>query len=190
MKIIVVSPADNRFPIMFYSLMAQDYRNWELHIKYDGLEEESPQWFKDMHDSRLHKYYGPKRGLWGHPIRSEFMNKINNNEISGDLVLMTNHDNYYSPDFFNMVVRTFAQNPTMIALYCDMIHDKVGYGVISSMLQFAKIDCGCVVIRKEAVSVGWRSMTRDSDWIYIEDVIKKYGAQRFVKMPGIRFIHN
>ena len=72
----------------------------------------------------------------------------------------------------------------MIAAYCDMVHNYKSYEMLPARLQRGFLDCGSVVTRKDAASVGWRSMDHSSDWIYFEDIIRKYGADKWLKIPG------
>ena len=97
------------------------------------------------------------------------------------------------------MIEPLEMDKNLVASYCsDMVHSykpsggNNKWGVIPCSMQLGYIDCASVIVRKSvAVEIGWRDINgHSSDWTYFSDIIKKYGANRWAKVPGCLFVHN
>lgn len=193
-KVLVISPIHNRHPIILSSLICQTHQEWELYLVHDGENKTDLKSFVDaFHDPRIH-YIENKhaKGQFGHPIRQEYLKKLKSGELGTyDYVLITNDDNYYAPHFMEKLLSVFQTNPNALAAYCDMIHSYQKYGVLQCKPVYCHIDCGAVIIRADAAAdIGWTNMSHSSDWTYFEGIINKYGIDKWIKVPGVMFVHN
>jgi len=73
-----------------------------------------------------------------------------------------------------------------------MVHSYKTWQVIPCSLRLGFIDCAGVMARKDvAHEVGWRdTQSHSSDWTYFNDIIQKYGADKWTKVQGCLLIHN
>lgn len=184
-KVTIICPVFNSFPQIISAFQAQTYQNWELHFIHDG-----PGKMPIPNDSRIHFQATKERlGNYGHHIRAEYLQKLKDN---GKYILITNADNYYMPDFLMRAITTLEANPSAVASYsAQIVHNYTGWQVMNCRVQRGFIDCGQVLLRsQEAANVGWNSMEHSSDWIFFEDIAKKYGVKSFVPFEGLHFVHN
>jgi hypothetical protein len=184
-KVTVICPVFNTFPQIASAFQAQTYENWEIHFIHDGKGK-----LNLPKDDRFFFHQTKERkGLWGHPIRAEYLQKLKDN---GKYVLITNADNYYTPLFLEKAVNLLHKNPQAVASFCSqMIHNYINYRVMNCTIQRGYVDCGQVLLRsKEAAQVGWNSMDHSADWFFFADIQKKYGSRAFIKFDGCHFIHN
>lgn len=184
-KVIVICPVFNTFPQIVSALQAQSYKNWELYLIHDGEGK------MDLpNDDRIHfKKTKERLGNYGHHIRRDYLQILHG---LGKYILISNADNYYSPDFLLRAITAIEQNHGAVASYCShMAHSYIDWKIIESRLQRGYIDCGQVLLKaKESAQVGWRSLDHSSDWTFFEDIARRYGKNSFVKFDGCHFIHN
>ena len=131
----------------------------------------------------------PERTMnYGHSLRKWALENL----VTNEYVLLTNGDNYYTP---NMVSEVLNKKEDLIYFDCVhshnniMNHNKSSYGYMNSILSISNIDMGCVVVRTSiAKSVGFNSIGFAADWNYFSDVIKKNPS--IIKINKILFVHN
>lgn len=192
-KVTVICPIFNTYPEIIGSMICQTHKNWELLLIHDGKNETGLRKIVDaVGDSRI-TYIETKerRGNWGHSYRKEYLEGLR--EAGTGYVLITNGDNQYAPVFFEYMLKNMHNNPNIVATYCsDMVHSYKAWQVIPCSLRRGYLDCGGVLVRKEvACSVGFNNTEEHSaDWLYFDEIIKKYGAQRFLKVIGCLFSHH
>ena len=218
-KVTFICPIYNSFPEIISSLINQTHHTWELILVHDGKNETGLKALIDIiNDSRITYIETPERkGNWGHYYRQFYLNEIKEGRIAPDTeyIVISNADNHHVPVYCEYLLNGFIKNPDAVAVYCSqMVHgymsnqqinsftelqpssdlkwDTYRWGIINCRLQLGYIDCGCVMIRKDAAcEVGWRDIeTHSSDWTYFEDVIKKFGPEKWVKVAGALFVHN
>lgn len=182
-KVLFICPMFNNYPQIISALMCQTHHNWELWLIHDG-----PGTNPKCEDSRV-KYMetAKHQGNWGHYIRRDYLQK----EHDADFVVITNADNYYVPSFCEAMIAGFGFNN--VATYCaKMVHSYVKWGILECRLSRGYLDCGGVMVRADVANeIGWRDIeSHSSDWIYFADIIQKYGAARWSKIPGCLFTHN
>lgn len=195
-KVIVICPIYNMYPQIISSLICQTHKNWELLLINNGGEVNGLDAIvKGYNDCRVNfKIYPTQTGNYGHPLRAWALKSIKENKLAedSDYVVITNADNYYSPTFIQYMLEGFKHNQYAVASYCsDMVHSYLNWATQPCWLERGHIDCGGVMIKKDvACSVEWRSYEHSSDWIYFNDIIQKYGANKWVKIKGTLFVHN
>lgn len=195
-KVVVICPIYNMYPLIIPSLICQTYTNWELLLINNGREINGLDTIvKGYNDSRVKfMIYPTQTGNYGHPLRAWALKSIRAKTLSADAdyVVITNADNYYTPTFIQYMLNGFRSKQDVVACYCsDMVHSYLDWATQPCWLERGHIDCGGVMIRKDiACSVEWRSMEHSSDWIYFNDIIQKYGANKWEKIKGTLFVHN
>lgn len=193
MKITFICPIHNTFPEIVSSLINQTYENWQLLLIHDGVNTTNLKAFIDFIDDDRITYIESeeKRGNWGHYYRNWAIEEIDRLSPGTDCIVVTNADNYHVPVYCEYMIKPFSDD-NVIASYCShMTHNYCHWNVMECAIHFGSIDSAAVMIRKEAsVSVGWRSMVEASDWVYFEDVINKYGVERWRKVNGNLLVHN
>lgn len=190
LKVVFTSPAFKVFPALIQSLQSQTYPNWELILVHDGPCDDELRYRIDATaDSRINLFELEQRyNDWGHTPRKYAIDRIRE-QFPCDSVVMTNSDNYYVPGFIERMLRSF-DSMAQVA-FCDMVHDYYGWTPISTKLEYSHIDCGCLMLRREAVlSVGWRSLLYEADWIFVHDLMQRYGEDVFRKVNAALFVHN
>jgi hypothetical protein len=111
--------------------------------------------------------------------------------LFGPSFLITNGDNYHTPNCLENLVKGFDVNT--VATYGEaMVHSYFGWGIIKCSLNCGYIDCASVMVRKDvACSVGWNDVvSHSSDWTYFEDIAKVHGWHTFKELGGCLLINN
>lgn len=197
-KVFVICPAYKRFPQIISSMICQTHKEWELHIVHDGVNPEFRKWVEMYNDPRIvYTENEVTGGKYGHPIRQKYLNLLKEGKLGldCDYVLITNEDNYHTPNYFSKLLKPLQANPSLVASYCsDIVHSYKDWDILNSRPtpSLGYIDCGQVIIRKQmAVEAGWRDIDgHSSDWTYFNDVIQKHGVNKWFKVKGCLFVHN
>lgn len=189
-KVIVICPIFRTFPAIVSSLIMQTHENWRLILIHDGPDTTGVR--KKLPDDERITFFSTKKrgGCWGHYIRSVGLQQY---QDEGDFVVITNPDNFYTPVFFEYAIRAFQRHPRAVAIYSEkIVHSYTAWKIMDQKLQVGFLDCGGVMLKmKEAAAVGWQDITTHSaDWTFFYDVIQRYGAHTFYKIPGVHFVHN
>jgi glycosyltransferase involved in cell wall biosynthesis len=174
------------------SIKSQTNNNWRLIIIHDGPN-------PTLHNELKNEGYlnSEKIEFIEHPTRSEhyghFLRKWSlENVIKNEYVLLTNGDNYYTP---NMIEEVSKRNEDLI--YFDLVHshktphnnNKSTYGYMNSELVSSKVDMGNVIIKSElAKKVGFNSIVFNADWIYFNEVLQL--SPTTFKIDKVLFVHN
>jgi len=184
-----IIPWYEHIPTTITSLLVQTHSNIEILVMYDG---ECPQKYRDyinaLKDDRIKfsctdKHYND----WGHTPRNKSIDLINKDSFA---VVFTGMDNYYLPPFTSELLDPLC-NLNIVATYCDMIHNIFKWNLMPTRLQLGHIDCGCFMTRSSiAKEFGWGNKVDWEDWIFIEKIMKKYGAPKIKKINRMLYIHN
>lgn len=191
--IIAVTYGQNEILKCFInSIKSQTSDNWRLVIIHDGPNLDLFNELKNenyLTDGRVEFVNYPSRtGHYGHLLRKWSLENVVKNEY----VLLTNGDNYYTP---NMIEEVSKCNEDFI--YFDMVHshstkinhNKSSYGYFNSQLKSSHIDMGSAVIRSSlARKVGFNSMEFAADWHYFSDVLSLSPTTK--KIDKVLFVHN
>ncbi len=194
-KVAVVSLIYNQFPEIISTMLLQTHKDWELILIHDGPNSTNlGQFVKAINDPRI-TYIETKERLekWGHPHRQWALQELGKGALSpnAEFVCITNADNYYAPTYLEYMLRGFSEN--IVGTYCSqMVHSYIGHGVINCRLEQGYVDCAGVMLRKNiACEIGWNHPdAHSSDWLFFNDVIKKYTREAFVKVNGCLLVHN
>jgi len=217
-KVTFICPVYNTYPEIISSLINQTYKNWKLLLIHDGKNETNlKETISSLKDERIsYIEFVERKGDWGHFYRQWGLKNMDKISPNTKYVVITNADNYHVPTYIESLLSGFKENPEAIATYCSkMVHSYLSpqqvtvlnygqsiannlkwedykYGIIDCKLELGYIDCAGAMIEKNAAcNVGWRDIkSHSSDWTYFEDIIKKYGADKWVKVQGCLLIHN
>lgn len=191
-KVAVICPIYNSYPQIISSFTQQTHKDWEMVLIHDGPSEIDLKPF--ITDPRVQYIETETRvGNWGHALRDWALKNIDSLIPDADYVVITNADNYHVPVYLEYLLKGFQNNPMAVASYCsDMVHSYKAWQVIPCRLKLGYIDCAGVLVRKDvAKETGWRDTeSHSSDWIYFNDIISKYGADKWVMVKGTLLIHN
>ena len=185
-----IVPWFEAIPVAIPSLIAQRYQNIEIIVMHDGPASISSKAYIDsFSDKRIRLYSTPTRYAdWGHTPRDMGIDKLSS---KSEATVFTGVDNYYIPSFTEEVFLPIATNNDIVASYCNMIHNNINWNQVDTRLEYAKIDCGCFIVRSEiAREFRWGNRVSWEDWVFIEKVIKKYGMRKIAKVPRMLYIHN
>lgn len=201
-KVTIIATIYNSYPQIISALLCQTHTNWNLLLIHDGKNETGLRKIvEDTNDSRIiYIETEERKNVWGHNLRQWALQEMADGKIQQDseYVVITNADNWYSPIFLEEMLKGFVR-PGIRVTYCSaFIHSYLSpqpngnhrYGPINSRLELGYIDCGSVMIRKEAACyIGWNSMEIYSDWEFIRDILHKYGERSFRMVLGTLFVH-
>lgn len=191
--IIAVTYGQNEILKCFInSIRAQTSNNWRLVIIHDGPNKKLNKDLKDngyLSSNRITFIEHPVRTEnYGHLLRKWSLENV----IKNEYVLLTNGDNYYTP---NMIEEVSKRSEDLI--YFDLVHshktkhnnNKSTYGYMDSEMVCSRVDMGNVVIKSElAKKVGFNSTVFAADWLYFEEVLKL--SPTIHKIDKVLFVHN
>lgn len=190
LRIAIIAPIYNYYPLLIHSLQSQTLSNWELILIHDGPNATGlAEFTRQTQDDRIVYFATDTRhNDWGHTLRALGLEMLRD-RADVEFVLVTNADNYYVPDFLRQMVMAFE--PEDVAVFCDVIHSHRGWSMLKTDLRKSCIDCGALLVRRRsAVDVGWSSRTFSADWDYVRDLLERHSSDRFRKLPRALFVHN
>jgi len=174
------------------SIKCQTNDKWRLFIIHDGPNSQ----LKDELES--YGYLVPNKVLFiEHPIRkNDYGHSLRkwgvDNLASSEYLLITNGDNYYTP---NMVDEVLKIKKDFIYFNCVHSHktpnnnNKQDYGYLDAKLHRGWIDMGSVVLKTYlAKNVGFNSVDFAADWFYFESILKLKPSIH--KIDKTLFVHN
>lgn len=196
-KVTFISLIYNSYPEILSSLINQTHQEWELIMIHDGPETyQISKIIEAANDPRITYIQTKERKQnWGHHWRRWALSELKEGRLSkeSDFVVVTNSDNWYAPTFCEQMIKGFIVKPNAVAAYTSqMIHSYTAWNLINCSPKQGYIDSGNVMVKREvACEAGWKDVDRhSSDWYYFEEIIKKYGADKFVSVKGCLFSHN
>ena len=165
--------------------------NWELWVIHDGVNKKLKNKLKKSGylNNKVHFIEHPIRTKnYGHILRKWGLNNIN----LLDYVLLTNGDNYYTP---NMVNEVLKYDSDLIYFNCvhshesKFNHNSSNYGFMDCNLVRGNVDMGCVAIKSDlAKNVGFNDISFCADWTYFYQVLQKNPT--ITKIDKVLFVHN
>jgi glycosyltransferase involved in cell wall biosynthesis len=191
--IIAVTYGQNEILKCFInSIKSQTNNNWRLVIIHDGPNPTLHEELKNdgyLNSTQIEFIEYPVRTkYYGHLLRKWSLENVVKNEY----VLLTNGDNYYTP---NMIEEVTKRSEDLI--YFDLVHshktphnsNNATYGYMNSELVSSRVDMGNVVIKSElAKKVGFNSTDFAADWIYFNEVLEL--SPTIFKINKVLFVHN
>jgi glycosyltransferase involved in cell wall biosynthesis len=178
------------------SLAAQTVRNFKILVFHDGYNAEIERVvakFKDMYpniDVRF-RFSDVRYNDYGHSLR-----EIALSESSAEYMLLTNDDNYYTPNFLEDMMPALISGGYDIS-YCNMIHSHEfldpnnpnGYQPLRTGLRLGAIDIGAFIFdTKLGQRVGFSNKSFEADGHFLEGLIA-LGARAY-KVEKYLFVHN
>lgn len=192
-RIIAVTYAHTtELEVFIGSLLLQTCRDWTLEVWHDGSPSEKVRQIMQRYESDKRvvlRWSESRMGLWGHPNRKRGLEGLQCSE--GDYILITNADNYYTPNFVEDMLDMTGSEVGIV--FCDTIHSHLRWGYHRSTLREGGLDMGCGIVRADvAQSVGFRWDNFSADGKYFEACAKECTAQGLVTVhisKGL-FVHN
>ena len=174
------------------SIKSQNNKDWRLFIVHDGPNEnlkKDLQMNGYLEEQKIIFLEYPKRTQnYGHILRDWALT----NYVTSEYVIITNGDNYYTPNMIDEVSRR-----TEDFIYFDCVHshntknnfNSKDYGFMNTKLNRGWIDIGCVAINsKLAKKTGFKSTHFAADWFYFEEILNK--TKSIYKIDKVLFVHN
>lgn len=168
-------------------LKSQTSDSWTARVfadaVYDGYEKVKNM-FSD--DSRITftELDGPHND-WGNTARN-----IALKELKEEWVVMTGHDNYYTPVFVEEFLRE-VDDSNVNFIFCNMIHNHNGYiQPIYSELQLGYIDMGSFMsksIYASQLTINSNSQTADYEFVF--EYINKFSGT-VKRINKFLYVHN
>lgn len=189
-RVEIFATAFETYPMVAHSLMAQTHKDWHLTVEHDG---EPPKDYEKLlpQDKRIKFTFSKNREqLYGHTKRQRFIDALDKSEAV--FVLITNHDNYYAPNFLSEAIAALEEDANALAAYCDFGHHYIKHDILPARPHRGFIDCGSVLFRRsEIVGVAWQSLDHSADWFWFDAIAKNRGGfRRWKKFQGVHFVHN
>ncbi len=119
------------------------------------------------------------RGLWGHPHRQRGIDAA-----TGELIGLSNDDNYYVPGYFEQMVNALEDTQAEI-VFCGMLHSYWGWQKVEP-----GHDVGSWIARRELVR---RTPWTGEGFFYDAEYLKQLKANaggRIAVLDRPLFIHN
>lgn len=191
-KVAFICPVYNSYPEIISSLINQTHKEWRLFLIHDGPSEvvDIKSIVEATKDERITYIETTERqGNWGHGYRREYLQKLKGSDF--DFIVITNADNHHVPTYCEYMIKGF-KNGEVAVYHSQMIHSYLKWAIINCKLAQGYLDCAGMMIRKDvACEAGWPNIEAHSaDWLYFENIIKKYGAHKIAKVEGCLLSHN
>jgi len=193
MNIEFIIPTYNRVDHLITlvgSLMAQSNPNWKAHIIADCPSDDIQNRIKRVvdffNDKRIKLTILPERyNDWGHTPRQYGLNNA-----TEEWVLMTGEDNYYVPEFVDLML---VEGKNQHFVYCNMVHNWVDrdYIAVNTKLNLGAIDIGCFIVKRNmAQKIKLRVNEEWADWYFVEEFMNKFKHANFKKVNKVLYVHN
>ena len=178
--VVRVKYGPDRMAAFLLAIRRQRYDNWELVFVSDGPNPQARavlDWAADERVRLVETEHA--RGNWGHPYRQHGIDSAR-----GDLVGLSNDDNYYVPGYLEQMVNALEREGADLAM-CDMLHSYWGWRPLR-----AGHDVGSWIARRELVRrTPWEGEDFFSDARYLER-LKKNADGRIAIVDRPLFVHN
>lgn len=117
----VIMPTFNRAAILLDSVqtvLQQSYPNWELLICDDGSTDNTAELVNNLNDKRVRYLKQDKKG-------AAAARNLGLSQAKGDFITYLDTDNFWHPDYLQLVSLYFSKQPSQLSLYFDYIDYKV-----------------------------------------------------------------
>lgn len=170
------------------SIKAQTWPNWELLLVHDGPVADDDAIKKLIEFIDLDKRIrllctAERKRKFGHPWR-----EYGKSQTTGDIVGMTNADNYYVPVYLEWMAHKLVSSEADF-VYCDMIHSHKMWSPFKTSPKKSRIDLGAWLARGKLVrATKWPGDEFNADGRFVEALVGKSG--KVVKLDAHLFVHN
>lgn len=190
--IVVAYKRYNQLPCLLYSLLSQTYKNFEVIIIHDGKDEEYMGIANTFSQYENFKFLETENRYndWGMSLRN-----IGIPLVTGDFVINTNDDNYYTPNWLQELNTAIQKNPDANFICYDMIlshnnkanHNKKDYGVLVPQLKRCYIDMGQFAVKRDIIQKYRFNITDTADGELVEAMLPELTPYYIDK---VLFVHN
>jgi glycosyltransferase involved in cell wall biosynthesis len=190
--IVVAYKRYNQIKCLLYSLLSQTYENFEVIVLHDGIDETHANTMADFSEDPRIQYVqtNVRYDDWGMSLRN-----IGLSMVTGDVVVNTNDDNYYTPNWLREVVSAFENDPVVNFVYYPMVHshniiqnhNQSDYGFFVPELKRCYIDMGQFAVKREIIEDHNFKSDPEADGQLIEEMLPKLNT---VYIDKVLFVHN
>jgi glycosyltransferase involved in cell wall biosynthesis len=192
-SIVVVSyKRYNELKCLLYSLLSQTYGDFELIVLHDGPDEDHKLLMDDFKkDQRIIYIQTPARyNDWGMTLRN-----IGIEMCSGDFIINTNDDNYYTPNWLMELNEAIQNNSDCNFIYYDSVdknfqwqnEKQSPYSLFKPKLRNCHIDMGQFAARKDLIAGRKFNISYTADGEFVESLIPFIHP---VYIEKVLFVHN
>lgn len=175
---------DAELACLLYSLKAQTYPHWEAVVVHDGPGLYATEAARTIADPRIKWVETPeRRERYGHPWRDHGVGLC-----TGDIIGLTNGDNYYAPAWFEWAAHLFTVKGADL-VYCDCLHSHQQWDHFKTAPSLGLIDLGCVLARADlARATPFSNHEFAGDGVWVEALARR--ATSVMKIDRPMFVHN
>lgn len=185
---------------LLQSIICQTYTNWEVVLVYDG----STNGVDETHKLKLAEYLLDPRFKYysvdlneSEGLSSNFARQKGANLATGDWIIYTNDDNYFTPNLLHELHQGITNNSSLNFIYWEMIcggysnlhsHNQQDYGHFVPKLQYCYIDWGQYATKSDLLKkYPIRLDEHGADGLLVEDM-KNELIPLFINK--VLFVHN
>lgn len=192
-SIIVVSyKKHNELKCLLYSLLSQTYQNFEIIVVHDGIDNNHQIMMNEfLKDDRItYRQTENRYNDWGMTLRN-----VGLDIATGDFILNTNDDNYYTPNCLEEVCKVLNDNTECNFIYFDSIdknfqwqnEQQQPYSLFKPRLARLHIDMGQFLVRKDLMENRKFNSSYTGDGDLVEE-LKSFINPIYIEK--VLFIHN
>ena len=194
--IVTAFQRPNLLRTLLSSLYAQTLSNMNIRVIHDGYDSECKKIVEaflglNTQIELSYSYTQMRHNDYGHSLR-----QIGLERSSAEYTLITNDDNYYTPNFVQEMIGEARKSESDV-VYCDMVHshirydqpNPIGYQAFITKPHINYIDMGSFIFRTDlGKKVGFKSRSFEADGVFFEEL--KNNTERITKVKKILFVHN
>lgn len=174
--------------VILSSLLAQSNPNWRAVLYFDGpfsIDDINKIQITDE-ERRITKFFNNNRANdWGHTPRN--LGKDLLIQQGCTYVVMSGHDNYYTPNTVEEITQASQSSPGLI--YWDMVHSHYNYQQFICTPGYNQIDIGAFATRADIASQIQLSSDYAADGLFVEEYKARFNDP-MVKIHKILYVHN
>lgn len=197
LDIVIVSyKRVKKLQTLIYSLLSQTRLDFSILVIHDGPDKETREAVASIsqENKNIEICYLETQARfndYGHSLR-----EIGLKKSSSKFTLLTNDDNYYTPNFVEEMLGK-AESQKSDVVYCDMVHSHVfhdlpnpiGYQTLYTEIILNRIDMGAFIFKtKLGQKVGFSSRAFEADWLFLEEML--HFKPTISKVEKVLFVHN
>lgn len=178
MKVSVICAADRpeRLPCLYWSLVAQTHKDWELLILDQSYESVATFMFHEryMLDSRCQAYAVNNHRDWGQTEKEKAAVEL----ARGDVLIFPADDSYYVPVALEKMVRHIEDGADIVVY--GWLYDILGYQAMPPSIVQGHVDVGGFMMKRRTfLDVGWRDKSQVGDHTLLTDMLRNGASMTF-----------